>query len=195
MLVLALAAALVAGAALSTPDAEAKKKKKINVVQCAGLGQRCDGTERSYRLVGTIFGENISGGEGNDVYEGNGGDASFSDSSPTSGDTYQANGADDILRNGGKSDFLDLGFLMLGDDLGFIRQNNNLVLDGPGGNDVFIERHFGVGRIEKIKFANATITCIQAQSLAREVSEEEQAKIEERASQDEKQATATPEKE
>ena len=55
--------------------------------------------------------------------------------------------------------------------------------------------HFGAGRSEKIRFADATITSVQAESLARKATEEEHAEIEKLASQDGKQATVTREKE
>jgi hypothetical protein len=184
LLVLLMAALLVLSAALG-PEADAKKKKKINVVQCADIGQICEGTERRDRLVGTIFGENISGGEGNDIYEGNGGNDGFFDNSPTSSDTYR-DGASTIVDDGGTADSLDLGILRLGDDLGFVRDNNDLLLDAPGVNDIFIEGHFGAGRIEKIKFANAIVTGTQTESLAREATPEEQAALEEKRPDDER---------
>jgi hypothetical protein len=49
---LVLAALLVLSAALAAPDAEAKKRKKINTVQCV-VGQTCFGTSGRDRLLGT----------------------------------------------------------------------------------------------------------------------------------------------
>lgn len=205
LLVLLMAAVLVLSAALSPEaDAKKKKKKKINVVQCPGIGA-CVGTERRDRLVGTNVAEAIDGGEGNDIYQANGGDDNLLESSVTSSDLYTGYsgefGFDEIFEEGGNADFLDLSSLRLFDEVTVVREDDpdpdpdDLVLDGPGANNVFIDDHFGQGRIEKIKFANATVTGTQTQSLAREATEEEQAEIEERAAQDEKQAAETPEKE
>jgi len=187
MLVLALAALLVLSAALGAPKAEAKKKKKqINVVTCKTTDTFCSGTDGRDRMVGTSSGDSIFGEGGNDVYRGNGGNDLLLDFSPTSSDTYTGYaasftnfGTDSINDNGGNSDFLDLGSLRLADDISLVRQrdadgSDNLFLDGPGGNDVRIQDHFGQGRIEKIKFANATVTSAQTESLARETTPEEQ---------------------
>lgn len=65
--------------------------------------------------------------------------------------------------------------MRLFDDVTVVRDDDSLVLDGPGGNDIFISDHFGEGRIEKIKFANGTISGIRAESLAREATPEERA--------------------
>jgi hypothetical protein len=207
LLVLAIAVLMMLSAALGA-EADAKKKKKINVVTCNTTDTFCSGTDRKDRLVGTNIRDTMLGEGGNDVYQGNGGNDVLFDLSPTSSDTYTGYaadfagfGTDSINDNGGGSDFLDLGSLRMLDDVALVRRDvsgtddDDLLLDGPGGNDISIADHFGQGRIEKIRFANATVTGTQAQSLAREATEEEQAEIEELASQDEKQATTTPEKE
>jgi hypothetical protein len=223
LLVLAIAALLALTAALGTPEADAKKKKKINTVTCNTTDTFCSGTDGRDRLVGTGIRDTMLGEGGADIYRGNGGNDSLLDFSPTSSDTYTgyaANsagfGADFINDGGGSSDLLDLGSLKMLDDVALIRRDvsgtddDDLFLDGPGGNDVTVTDHFGQGRIEKIKFANGTITGAQVESLAREATPEEQTVIEEhfdeeklgerlpeeeRASQDEKHATVTPEKE
>jgi len=186
LLVLAVAAALVLSAALGA-DADAKKKKKnINVVQCVINSEgTCFGTDGKDLMVGADSApeEEIFGGEGSDVYQGNGGNDILSDSSLTSNDIYTGYdpsftgfGLDEIIDDGGSADFLDLGSLRLLDDVKVITNNDDdLILDGPGDNDIFIDAHFGQGRIEKIKFANGTITGTQAQGLAREATQEEQA--------------------
>jgi hypothetical protein len=194
LLALAIAALLVLAAPLGVPEADAKKKKKkINVVQCqpnSETGNDCFGTQGRDRMVGTDSGENIFGQGGNDVYQANGGKDNMFDTSLTSSDTYTGYSAsftffsDRIKDDGGSSDFLDLGSLRALDDIALVRIDDpdpnpdNLFLDGPGFNDILIVDHFGQGRIEKIKFANGTITGAQAQSLAREATTEEQATLE-----------------
>jgi hypothetical protein len=178
LLVLAIAVLMVLSASLGA-DADAKKKKKINVVTCNTTDTFCSDTDGRNRLLGTNIRDTMLGEGGNDVYQGNGGNDVLLDFSPTSSDTYTGYatnvtsfGTDSIDDNGGNSDFLDLGSLRMADDISLVRQgdtdgSDNLFLDGPGGNDVRIQNHFGQGRIEKIKFANGTITGRQAESLAR----------------------------
>jgi len=199
LLVLAIAALLVSGAALGA-EAEAKKKtKQINVVTCNTTDTFCSGTDGRDRLVGTNIADTMLGEGGNDVYQGNGGNDVLFDLSPTSSDTYTGYaadfagfGTDSINDNGGGSDLLDLGSLKALDDVALVRRdvsgsdNDDLLLDGPGGNDISITDHFGQGRIEKIKFANATITGTQTESLAREATPEEQTVLEEERSDDER---------
>lgn len=193
LLVLALAALLALSAALGAPEAKAKKKKKINTVTCNTTDTFCSGTDGRDRLVGTNIRDTMLGEGGADIYRGNGGNDSLLDFSPTSSDTYTgyaANptgfGSDSINDGGGGSDFLDLGSLKALDDVALIRRDvsgtdeDDLLLDGPGENDVSVTDHFGQGRIEKIQFANATVTGSQTESFAREAIPEEQAAIEER---------------
>ncbi len=199
---LVLAAVLVLGVALAAPDADAKKKKRINVVQSV-TGQFCEGTEGRDRLVGTDESDIVLGKGGKDVYQGNGdGDDPdfFDDTSTTSNDTYISFGKDRITDFGGPADVLDLSSLRLIDEVTFTRSNitsfpgtppaDELVLNGPTGNGVFITDHFGRGRIETIKFANGTIADAQAASLAREATPEVQAALEERLADDEHSARA-----
>ena len=175
LLLLAIAATLLVSVALGTPEAEAKKK--INVVICSSTDFFCEGTEGRDRLVGTSSPDEIFGDEGNDVYEGKGGSDLLNDFSTTSNDTYTGYepgfGNDTIRDFGGNADFLDLGSLRLADDVSLIRQGDDLVLDGPGVDNVTIRNHFRDGRIEKIKFANVTLTGKQTENLAREAAPEE----------------------
>ncbi|MCA1716719.1 MAG: hypothetical protein LC781_07605 [Actinobacteria bacterium] len=183
---------------LPAPTAEAKKKHKkkkkknrprppaFNVVQCPNDAD-CFGTDLNDFLVGTDLDKEISGKEGNDVYLGNGGDDVLFDSSLTSNDVYTGYepnftgfGNDEIIDNGGSADFLDLSSLRMLDDVTLIRIDQALSLDGPGINDITITDHFGEGRIETIKFANATLTGTQTESLAREATPGEQAELKER---------------
>lgn len=174
------------------PEAEAKKKKKINVVTCNTTDTFCSGTDGRDRMVGTDIGDAMLGEGGNDVYQGNGGNDVLFDLSPTSSDAYTGYatsftgfGIDSINDGGGGSDFLDLGSLKMLDDVALVRRDvsgsddDDLLLDGPGGNDISITDHFGQGRIEKIKFANGTLTGTQVENLAREATPEEQTAIEE----------------
>jgi len=197
LLVPTIAALLVLSAALGAEADAKKKKKKFNVVTCNTTETFCSGTDGKDRLVGTDIRDTIFGEGGNDVYQGNGGNDVLIDFSPTSSDSYTGYaasvtgfGTDSINDGGGSSDFLDFGTLRLADDISLVRQgdtdgSDNLFLDGPGGNDVRIQDHFGQGRIEKIKFANGTVTGTQAQDLAREATEEEHAAIEERLTENE----------
>jgi len=174
-------------------EAKKKKKKKINVVQCADAGFECVGTGRRDRLVGTPGAENILGGEGNDIYQANGGNSFLIDRSVTSSDFYSnvdpGEGRNTIVfDDGGSADFLDMSSFRALDDIGFIRFNNGspgvadeliLIFERPSGGKVVISEYFGKGRIESIRFANGSITGRQAESLAREATSEEKAEIEE----------------
>ncbi len=150
---------------LPEPTAEAKnkhkkkkKKKKnrprppaFNVVNCTQLS--CEGTDLSDFLVGPGGSEFILGGEGNDAYQGNGGSDTLHDESTTSNDLYTGYagnfGPDRIRDDGGSADFLDWRFLRALDDVAFIIEDDpepdpdDLILDGPGGNDnVKVLDHF-----------------------------------------------------
>lgn len=120
LVALVVAALMVLTAALAASDAEAKKKKKrsLNKVECVKQGVLCKGTPRNDLLLGTSAFERITGGEGNDVYDGKNGEDLWFDESATSKDTYRAGSAFraslaagkfepfDILDNGG-SDTVD----------------------------------------------------------------------------------------
>ena len=181
---LVMAALLVLGA----PMAEAKKKDHhrhpaFNVVQCPTEADdfSCVGTAGNDHLIGRAgtF-DVIRGGEGNDLYEGNGGDGVSGrdflvDESTTSNDTYVfksptfGTGAH-VIDCGGGSDIVDLSstsFRLL-DNVTIIRQNSltgcagapaadDLDLIGPEGTVRIIDQ-YGVGKVETIKFANGTLT-------------------------------------
>jgi Ca2+-binding RTX toxin-like protein len=166
-------AALVMAAVfvLSAPMADAKKKK-LHVVRCAA--NPCVGTTGNDRLIGTDLGETILGFGGNDVYEGNGGGDDLGDGSVTSSDTYVFKGPDlgnsFVTDCGGSSDTVDLSstsFRLL-DNVTITRDNfsgacggaasaDDLTLSGPEGTVKIVDQ-YGVGKVEKIKFANGTLT-------------------------------------
>lgn len=160
-------------------------------MNCAEVGFTCNGTAFNDFLVGTPGSEQILGGEGNDVYQANGGNSILIDRSTTSSDYYTAVDPGDgqntlIFDDGGSADFLDMGSFRALDDVTFIRfsGNDNLILNIDGGEPnifrkVDISSHFSAGRIETIRFANGTLTGTQAESLAREATPEEQAALEE----------------
>ena len=163
------------------PMADARKKH-LHVVRCPteADGFSCIGTAGNDHLVGRAgtF-DVIRGQEGNDVYEGNGG--SFGrdfllDESTTSSDTYVFKDPDLVGDSfiddcGGGSDTVDLSstsFRLL-DNVTISRQNDaqslcpgatdadDLTLTGPEGTVEIIDQ-YGVGKMEKIKFANGTLT-------------------------------------
>jgi hypothetical protein len=121
LVALVVAALMMLTAALAASEAEAKKKKKksLNKVECVKQGVICKGTSRNDLLLGTSGFERITGGEGNDVYDGRNGEDLWFDESATSKDTYRAGSAFraslaagkfepfDVLDNGG-SDTVDL---------------------------------------------------------------------------------------
>lgn len=181
MIVLA-ALVMATGLGLSAPMAEAKKRHHhrhpaFNVVQCPTEGSiRCVGTDGNDHLIGRAagFADLITGKEGNDVYEGNGGHDELTDVSTTSSDTYVFKGPDLGLNRvedcGGSSDTVDLSstsFRLL-DNVTITRQNalddcpgasaDDLTLSDPAGGTVEIIDQYGVGKVEKIKFANGTLT-------------------------------------
>lgn len=186
LLALAMAAVLVLSA-LDASDADARKRKKINVVQCADVGFDCVGTDHRDRLVGTDSNESLRSFGGSDILKGNGGDDTLQGG--TGGDTYAGYvgefGSDFIFDIGGDSDLLDLSsfrsedFLILS-----VVGDTDLFLFGPGDNKIEIDSQFGTRRIEKIKFANKTLSGKQIEVQAREVTPEEQAALQaERLSQ------------
>ena len=170
---------MVALLVLSAPMAEAKKKHHhrppapaFNVVQCTA--NPCVGTAGNDRLIGRggTF-DAVFGKEGNDVYEGNGG-GELIDSSTISSDTYVFKGSDlgatFVEDCGGGADTVDLSstsFRLL-DNATIFRVDNfdntcngtnadDLILSGPEGL-VEIVDHYGTGKVEKVKFANGTLT-------------------------------------
>jgi Ca2+-binding RTX toxin-like protein len=164
---LVMATALV----LSTPMAEAKKK--LHVVHCNQ--NACIGTNGNDQLIGTDLGQIIAGREGNDVYKGNGGGGDLLvDGSTTSNDTYVFKGPDlgnNFIQDcGGNSDTVDLSStsfrlhenvtIIRKDDFGggcSVMSADDLTLTSPDGTVEVVDQ-FGVGKVDKIKFADGTLT-------------------------------------
>jgi hypothetical protein len=128
VLLVRVMAALVAMSTLSAPDAEAKKRKRVNEVQCTTdvTTGACNGTVGRDLLIGTDAAQVILGGEGSDVYDGKGGFTLvqnqngqqvavydvYSDQSTKSSDVYKVPGNAfqeiDIFDGGGDHDVVDL---------------------------------------------------------------------------------------
>lgn len=167
---LALAALLVLSAALAAPDAEARKK--IKTVQCV-VGQSCFGTDGRDRLLGTGSNDLLVSLGGADILRANGGDdASQGGAGSDLYTGYEGTFGSDLIKEaGGRADFLDLSSLSLVDDVSLVRDEDpsDLIIDGPGLNEVELDGQFtSSGRIEKLKFSDATISGFQVESLARE---------------------------
>jgi hypothetical protein len=177
--VLALAAAVLAAVVLSLmlgagDPAEAKKNKKdknpplFNVVQCAT--EPCTGTPSNDLLIGTAINEVISGQEGNDFYVGAGGGNDFYvDSSTTSNDVYAGFpndqfGTEQIEDSGGAKDVIDLNFAST--DFEFFKvdldndrvEDDLLVSEITGDDDIRVLNHFDTGKVESIKFSDKTLS-------------------------------------
>src|SRR5215210_7865881 len=162
-------------------DAEAKKRKKLNVVQCptGGSSTECIGTSASDALIGRDTYDNIKGAEGNDTYDGKGGCDALDDASLTSNDTYLVSVEDfcnvgisslSIQDNGGKKDTLDLSRFYKSSDFEFSKGYTNLHLDGPGVNDIDILDFFTTDTstadsIEVFKFKDKTLTAKQIRDM------------------------------
>jgi hypothetical protein len=189
-IVILLALVMAAVVVLSAPAATAKKKhhnKKhhnsppsINVVQCptASDGVSCVGTDSNDYLVGRDGSHDfIQGGEGNDVYDGKGGDDFgdvWLDRSHTSSDYYLvsvkdfgASGGLVITDFGGSLDTLDLSRFYKSSDFAYSRDSrfNDLVMDGPGLNDIYIGGFCTTDSVDLFKFSDKTLTTQQVKDM------------------------------
>ncbi len=177
VLMVGLALAVALSIALAE-DAEAKKRKKLNVVQCptGGSSYECVGTSAGDRLIGRDGTDDyIKGGEGNDTYDGKGGGDSWEDASLTSNDKYLVSVEDfnsvgidtlSIQDNGGSNDILDLSRFYKSTDFQFSKAYIHLNMDGPGVNDVSIYNFFTTDSIDVFKFSDKTLTAQQVEEMS-----------------------------
>ena len=189
LLALIMAVTLV----LSAPMAEAKKHKKKKkhrtptyvTVQCPNRsdGITCVGTTSNDYLVGTNSYDYIQGRAGNDLYDSKGGSDYLYDNSTTSNDYYYESVRDFgnlyIQDNGGRVDVLDLSRRYASSDFDLYRSGYDLVLDGPGSNNVRIINFFYRDSIDYFVFSDRTITVDQATSTVQQASASESATIQE----------------
>jgi len=173
-----LMALIILSSAVGLDDAEAKKRKKLNVVQCptGGSSTQCVGTSASDRLIGRDGTyDYIQGGEGNDTYDGQGGGDAWEDGSFTSSDRYLVSVKDfnsvgisflSIQDNGGSKDILDLSRFYKSTDFQFSKAYIHLNMDGPGVNDVSIYNFFTTDSIDVFRFSDKTLTAQQVKEMS-----------------------------
>jgi hypothetical protein len=190
--IVVLLALVMAVVILSAPAATAKKKHhhrrpsspSINVVVCPNQpdGFSCIGTGSGDYLIGRdgIAGatDSIYGKEGNDVYDGKGGCDYWNDESTTSDDYYLISVKDfgcsgfstGISDVGGSQDILDLSRFYKSSDFTFSRRGptpgGNLVMDGPGDNDIQILAFCAGNSVDSFKFSDKTLTAAEVRSMA-----------------------------
>ena len=121
----------------------------------------------------------MSGGEGNDVYNGGDGGDSLHDESVKSNDRYLFPSTEFGLVNGssltalvqdlgGSADVLDLGSYK-STDFARVRPNDgngstNLLLDGPGARDIYVSDFFTTNSIDSFRFSDRPITADEIKS-------------------------------
>lgn len=185
-----LALLVVAVLLLSAPMAEAKKKKKkrpavpaYNMVECPNQADDylCYGTDGNDRLVGRAgVTDSMLGWEGNDIYDGKGGQDHWTDYSEKSSDTYlvpapPTSGYEFAwgLRDfGGSYDVLDIGHEDSTRVLSWSREDRTgdgfkeyLYISMPT-KAIAIDNYFGSGAIEYIRFRDKILTPDQVEVLA-----------------------------
>jgi hypothetical protein len=177
-----LAALVMAVLMVFASAAQAKKKQRLNVVQCptGGSSTQCVGTSASDRLLGRDGDyDYIQGGEGNDTYDGKGSCDALDDASLTSNDTYLVDVTEfcnvgisslSIQDKGGRNDTLDLRRFYKSTDFELSKGYTNLHLDGPGVNDIDILDFFTpdsstADSIDVIKFKDKTLTAQQIRDM------------------------------
>ena len=183
LLVLAMMALLLALSTLDISDAEARKRHhRINTVLCPNQPgtANCVGTDSREKLIGRNFAfDRIEGKEGNDIYDGKSGSDIWEDSSATSTDLYlvsvkefSSSSGLGIRDRGGSQDTLDLSrfyksfeFDFSMDDRDFDGIVDDLVLDGPGVNNVVVLDFGNSNSVDHYKFADRTLTADQVRGL------------------------------
>jgi hypothetical protein len=173
-----LMALVVLLSAVGLDHAEAKKRNRLNVVQCptGGSSYECVGTSAKDRLIGRDDTyDNIQGAEGNDTYDGKGSCDSWRDGSLTSNDRYLVSVKDfcnvgistlSIEDNGGSKDLLDLSNFYKSTDFGYFEGYKILHMDGPGVNDVVIYNFFTTDSVDYFKFKDKTLTAQQVKEMS-----------------------------
>lgn len=173
-----LMALVILLSAVGLDDAEAKKRKRLNVVQCptGGSSYECVGTSAKDRLIGRDGTyDYIQGAEGNDTYDGKGGCDSWRDGSLMSSDRYLVSVKEfcnvgistlSIEDNGGSKDLLDLSSFYKSTDFVFSKGYEILRMDGLGVNDVIIYNFFTTNSVDYFKFKDKTLTAQQVKEMS-----------------------------
>jgi CSLREA domain-containing protein len=163
-------------------DIGAYEKKAINFVQCptGGSSTQCVGTDAPDELIGRDDDfDHIQGGEGDDTYNGKGSCDSLDDSSLTSSDRYLVTVKNfcnvgisslSVRDAGGNNDVLDLSRFYKSTDFVFDKGFTNLIMDGPGVNNIDILDFFTTNgdptnSIETFKFSDRTLTAEQVRAM------------------------------
>ncbi len=174
---LAMVAVLAFGA-LDVSDADARKRKKpppnYTFVLCSGHPNTCSGTESADLMAGADGFQTLKGAAGNDIYMGS--DGAFDDyiDESTSSDLYggfvndefnQENiddrgGVDRVDLSTSVSSYAstDFAFHKVDQDLDGTQDDLNMnEINFGGTDDLYVLNHFGIGRIEYIKFSDTTL--------------------------------------
>jgi hypothetical protein len=177
LVALSMAVVLVLGA-LGVSDADAKKKPPdYNLVYC-GAFDACFGTPSADLILGQSNAETdeetLSGGGGGDIYITNGGNFDEYIDESTSSDLYEGflngefgaakiddrGGLDriDLSTNVSAYASTDVTFLKTDRDGDGAEDDLNINEVNFGGeDDIYVIDHFGIGRIEYIKFTDTTL--------------------------------------
>ena len=180
-----LLAMLLTLSVVNVSDADAAKRKRLHLVTCpnvAGSIGECVGTSSRDKMVGRDFQfDRIDGREGNDLYDGKGGNDVCENSSTTSSDTYRISVKEfsgtsgvGIRDRGGNKDTIDLRtvykafeFDFSTADRDFDGQADELVMDGPGTNNIVVLDFLTENTIDFYKFKDKTFTADQVRALAK----------------------------